>query len=292
MNTVFDVIILGGGPAGAQCALWLKMLGLNPAVVEINDSFGGLQRQNPYQNNWIVTSPYAQTGVQTAIIMADNMRQKNIDVFTKFTEQDISREHGQFTVSGMVEGGQVSLSARMLVVATGVRHRDGGLKRSERIIIGTGRVIEGYDFSGLNVAILGGGDSAAENYPLIKLKAAKSVKMFARNVRARQNLMYKIPKQNVICGAYDVDQSNISVNGEEFDVLCVMYGWHPVNPLSEDIDCQMDGAGFFVTDQNARTSNSNIYAIGECAGKMHPCVVTAMAEGVVAAKSIQSDFGI
>jgi thioredoxin reductase (NADPH) len=49
----FDAVVIGGGPAGASCALWLKLLGFSPTIIEERSRLGGLQNDSPYQNDWI-----------------------------------------------------------------------------------------------------------------------------------------------------------------------------------------------------------------------------------------------
>lgn len=62
---MFDSIIVGGGPAGASCALWLKMLGFKPCIVERRATLGGLQNENPYPNQWIAPI-FGKSGVEVA----------------------------------------------------------------------------------------------------------------------------------------------------------------------------------------------------------------------------------
>ena len=63
-------------------------------------------------------------------------------------------------------------------------------------------------------------------------------------------------------------------------------------PLADALALSRDDDGFFVTDfRTAQTSCAGAYAIGEVARRMHPCIATALADGVVAAKAIQARMG-
>ncbi|MFM8314948.1 MAG: NAD(P)-binding protein, partial [Deltaproteobacteria bacterium] len=50
----YEALIVGGGPAGCSCALWLKHLGLKPLLIERSHRLGGLQNDSPYPNIWIL----------------------------------------------------------------------------------------------------------------------------------------------------------------------------------------------------------------------------------------------
>src|SRR5258708_20205965 len=51
------VRIIGGGPAGMSCALWLANYGFRPLIIEREDGLGGLARHNPYRNDWLLGRP-------------------------------------------------------------------------------------------------------------------------------------------------------------------------------------------------------------------------------------------
>ncbi len=286
---IFDVIIVGGGPAGAQCGLWLKMLGYNPIILEKGSKLGGLQLLNPHENHWTVCVP-GHIGMDLAEAMEVNINRHGVAHILNVSELTIERKNHNFHATFKDTFGAYQMTAPKIVIATGVGHKDGGLTASDKVIIGSGQVIEDQEFTNLSVAILGGGDSAAEAYDFVIEKGAKSVDVYARTLRARKQIYEKIPDQNLHVGAYEVDEVKPMVNGKAYDKLCVMYGWQPVNPLPDSIQIKLDERGFIDVDENYRTSDKNIFAIGECAQRVHPCMVTAMADGVIAAKALQSDF--
>jgi len=144
------------------------------------------------------------------------------------------------------------------------------------------------DYSGLSVAVLGGGDNAFENYVYVRNRGAREVHLYARSVRAQQQWVMRAGAQGVRVGPYQVDPAARSVDGRRYDLILVFYGWEPQADFADSLKLARDERGYIRTDfATAQTSLPDIYAIGEVANRMHPCVVTSMADGVVAAKAIQ-----
>jgi len=95
-------------------------------------------------------------------------------------------------------------------------------------------------------------------------------------------------REGVHVGPYHVDPVARTVDGRAYDLILVFYGWEPQAEFVAGLDLRYSERGYIQTDSaTAETSVAHAYAIGEVANRMHPCVVTSMADGVVAAKSIQ-----
>jgi thioredoxin reductase len=184
---------------------------------------------------------------------------------------------------------------RFLVIASGVRARnlpgaDSG-KRWPGVLVGPGSAIVQQDYQGLSVAVLGGGDNAFENYAYVQGRGARQVHLYARTVRARPQLVAAAAKPDLRVGDYKVDPATRSVNAQPYDLILVFYGWEPQTDFADALRLQRDARGYIHTDfATAQSSAPGVYAIGEVANRMHPCVVTSMADGVVAAKAIQAEL--
>lgn len=293
----FDAIIIGGGPAGASCALWLEKLNYKPALIEERSKLGGLQNDSPYPNQWIAVLP-GQTGQQVAASIQENLSSHKIHCHLDSTVfKVISESNGyrvKFSTSDKVVYNYFSTN---IVVASGVQSASGGLQASKNILIGPGKQLADYSFGGKDVAILGGGDSAFENYEFIKLKKPKSLHIYARfdaihTLKARAEFLERIPRDEVSLhqGTLQIDEQTYTINGKKYDVIVVLYGWTPHIPFLQP-QPKLNERGFIKTNPaTTETSLPNIYAIGEVAQRSHPCCVTAMADGVIAAKAIQSKF--
>lgn len=127
----FDTIVAGDGPAGASCALWLKMLGYRPCIIEKSAALGGLQAESPYANSWVATA-MDKKSAELAQEIHRNVFSNEIDCFFG---QCVQHDGGTRVEadSGMF------VQTRTVVLATGVRSATGGLSASENIIIGPGK---------------------------------------------------------------------------------------------------------------------------------------------------------
>lgn len=292
MQQMHDSVIVGGGPAGASCALWLARLGLTPLLVEASGRLGGLSSDNPFADDWIAVLP-GMTGRQVAANIAISVRAADVPLRLETRVTAVRPCKGGIQASLAEANGSVSpVRGRTLVIASGVRAKGfAGYPPGSRwpgVLIGPGSSIVAQDYAGLSVAVLGGGDNAFENYVYVCNRGARSVHLYARSVRAQQQWRLRAGKEGVRIGPYQVDPATRSVNGRRYDLILVFYGWAPQAGFADGLPLARDERGYIRTDfATAETSVPDIYAIGEVAHRMHPCVVTSMADGVVAAKAIQ-----
>jgi thioredoxin reductase (NADPH) len=295
MRENFDAIIVGGGPAGASCAIWLARLGLAPLLVEASPRLGGLENDNPFRDDWIAVLP-GMTGQQVAANIAQSVVAARVHALTGHRAGRVTRVGNGFDVMLDTAAGALSrVHGRFLVIASGVRPR--GLPGAEPgqtwpgVLVGPGVAIKEQDYSGLSVAVLGGGDNGFENYAYVRGRGAREVHLYSRTVRARPQLVSAAATPDLHVGNYVVDPGARSVNGRRYDLILVFYGWKPQAGFADSLQLERNARGYVITElATARTSTKGVYAIGEVANRMHPCVVTSMADGVVAAKSIQGEI--
>ncbi|OZI20752.1 oxidoreductase [Bordetella genomosp. 9] len=295
MRDTSDAIIVGGGPAGASCAIWLARLGLAPVLVEAGVRLGGLENDNPFRDDWIAVLP-GVTGQQVAANIAQSVAAARVPALTRHRARRVARAGRGFDVMlETADGTPAQLHGRFLVIATGVRAR--GLPGAEPgqqwpgVLVGPGVAIHEQDYRGLSVAILGGGDNGFENYAYVRGRGAREVHLYSRTVRARSQLVAAAATPDLHVGDYVVEPNARSVNGRRYDLILVFYGWEPQAAFADGLQLERDARGYITTEPaTARTSAAGVYAIGEVANRMHPCVVTSMADGVVAAKAIQAEL--
>jgi len=286
-----DALVIGAGPGGVSCAVWLARLGFTPVLIEAGAHVGGLCRSHGYLDGWNASLP-GKTGLQTAANLARSVRQAAVAVRLSCPVTHIRRQDGVFHIQGPALA--QPLQAPHLVLATGVRAR--GLPDMDAseptpgLLIGPGTHVLAQDFRGKTLAVLGGGDNAFENALYARRQGAARVDLYARSIRAQQQFVQRIPAAQLVrTDAVQVSRAPLAVNGRPYDVVLVCYGWDPCVPTLDGLVLQRDARGFVHTDsRTAQTSEPDLYAVGEVAHRQHPCVVTAMADGVVAAKAIQA----
>lgn len=287
-----SAVIIGGGPAGCQCALWLHMLGYEVVLVEKSSQLGGLQFSSPYINNWIVGT-MGLAGQDIAKNIQNHIEVMNIPFYLNESVKKINEQQLGFEIE---VGGDV-IRTHNIVITTGVKPRSSSLMSADNVIIGPGKEIDNFNFTNKKVAILGGGDNAAENYAFIKNTNPKECHLYAKKIIARNNLFNKIDPNDVFLGKYSVDQNTMVINYNnqslQYDVIVVLYGWESNIPeVFEKYRTDLvDDDNFIITDSSGRTRIPNIFAGGEVSRCQNPCVVTAMADGVVIAKTIQMTLG-
>ena len=288
MQQVYDSVIVGGGPAGASCALWLARLGLSPLLVEASERLGGLGNDNPFADDWIAVLP-GVTGQQVAANIDASVRAAGVPLRLSTRPRTCvparAASRPRWPAPGRNHARAAAPSDRLGRARQGLPDHPPGASWPG-VLIGPGSPIVAQDYSGLSVAVLGGGDNAFENYVYVRNRGARAVHLYARSVRAQQ-WVQRAGREGVRIGPYQVDPAARSVDGRQYDLILVFYGWEPQAGFADDLRLARDERGYISTDfATAETSVPDIYAIGEVAHRMHP-VVTSMADGVVAAKAIQ-----
>jgi thioredoxin reductase len=279
-----DAVVIGGGPAGAACALWLHQLGMDVRLLEAGPAVGGLQLRSPYTNRWI-PGMRGRTGQQVAAELQDHLLDASVPHTVDFEVTAIRQAAGgrQWEVAG----GRAVHRARHVVIATGSKPRRGGFVESDCVGIGPGIAMERIAVEGRRVAILGGGDNAFDQAGFALRRGAASVEIFTRSApRAQPILQRQIAVEAVHAGPFHADSQAMTVNGQPFDVFGVQFGFEASIPGA--LRLALDDGYIEVDRSGAVPGLPGLYAAGEVTNFWHPCVTTAYAHGVQVAKSIQN----
>lgn len=290
---MYDIIVIGGGPAGLTAAIYARRANKSVLVIE-KGSFGGQITFSPKVENIpgfseVTGNEFAEKLVEQALGLdaevecAEVLEIKQGDVKTVVTDS------GEF-------------EAKTVIIATGAKHRMLGLPREEEFVgegISFCAVCDGAFYAGRDVAVIGGGNSALQEAILLADLANKVyVVQNLDFLTGEQKLQEKLgAKENVeiilghtvkgIIGdttltGITIADSNDNEKQLDIDGMFVAIGLIPQNEAFEGI-INLDERGYVTSDENCLTNADGIFVAGDCRSKKIRQVATAAADGAVAA---------
>jgi thioredoxin reductase len=314
------VPVVGGGPAGMSCALWLANYGLRPIIIERETALGGMARLDPFPNDWLLGRPL-ETGRQNAAAFAGHIDQAGIECLLATQPQCLRNEGGDVFTLELTRVGPAQakeIACRALVIATGTRFRgeqwledvDNAqrLAASGRIHIGPTYAGEPGADLGAHVAVIGGGDNAFDVSRMLAEKGWRvTLVMRSASPRARPSLVEALRKHEAAGMARIKPQSSVAAladagtkvsmrlkTGEQIEVdhIILLLGYQANGDASwlAELALEQDANGYLRVDDNMETSRPALFAVGDLANPRHPCVATAIAGGTVAAREIARRF--
>lgn len=294
-DTLYDTIIVGAGVAGVTCAVWLKRMGYTVLLLEGSEQVGGMCARNPFKDEWNPTAP-SLTGKEVALNLIESLSLAEIEVKLEHLVMSTRVVDGGFELSVQTPTSELIFHSKKLVVATGVNYKEPvecAGQSFEDVLIGAGARLNNYDFNGKRVAVLGGGDNALENALFAQNKGAADVTVYARTLRGQTHWLERLRAEQVIVGDYSFEPAKKAVAGQIYDVILVFYGYEPQAKWLRGLGVDFDEKNYLVVDlATTETAVAGLYAVGEVTRRQHPCVVTAMADGVTAAKAIQKALSL
>ena len=296
MAKVYDMIIIGGGPGGYTAALYAARAGLSALVLE-KLSAGGQMAMTTQIDNY----PGFEDGVDGFELAAKMQAQaERFGAVTEYAEvygADLALD------PKVVKTSEGDFLGRTVVIATGAGPRELGLAE-EQSLIGRGvaycAACDGMFYKDKTIVVVGGGNSAAADALLLS-RVAKKVIVVHRRDSLRATKIYHQPlmeAENVeFCWNSTVKEilhgdkvSGVIVkdvnSGEERQIDCegvfVSIGRKPATELVKD-QLSLDGSGYIIADESTKTSIGGVFAVGDVRTKALRQVVTAVADGAVAA---------
>ena len=296
MEKMYDMIIVGGGPGGYTAALYATRAGLDVLIVE-RLSAGGQMNLTSQIDNY-PGFPEGVDGFQLGYNMQQQAERfgaktKYAEVLKLELEGNVKRVH---TNEGVYE-------AKTVVISTGANPRQLGVAREKEMIgrgVGYCAHCDGGFYRGKTVAIVGGGNSAAAE-ALYLSRIAKEVILIHRRDTLRATQIYHKPLMDApnirflwnsqveeLLGADILEGVKVRnlQNGEmevlEVQGLFVSVGRKPATDLVKD-QLTLDGAGYIMAGENTKTNIPGVYAVGDVRTKELRQIVTAVADGAMAA---------
>ena len=290
----YDVVVIGGGPAGLTAALYLARARYRVVVVEKNHFGGQITITSEVVN-------YPGVGRTSGTELTETMRKQAEGFGAEFLLAEVTGLELSGDVK-TVRTGRGDLKCFGILLATGAHPRMVGFQGEEQF---RGRGVaycaacDGMFYKGKTVVVVGGGNSAAADALLLS-RVAKKVILVHRRDTLRATKIYHEPlaqAENVEFRWNSVVSALLSgdrltgvrlrdtVTGEESVVDCdgvfVSVGRQPATALAVG-QLELDGGGYIVAGETTETSIPGVYAVGDVRTKPLRQVVTAVADGAVA----------
>lgn len=296
MEHIYDLVIVGGGPGGYTAALYAARAGLDVVVLE-KLSAGGQMALTSQIDNY----PGFPDGID-GFVLGEQMQQgaERFGAKTELAEVlslDLRKDPKVIETSEGIFGG------RAVVIATGANPRLLGLSNEQELV---GRGVnycahcDGMFYRGKTVAVVGGGNSAAADAMLLS-RIAKKVFLIHRRESLRATKVYHEPLEKAENVEF-VWNSSVSqlLHGEKLtgvkvknvntgketvidcDGLFVSIGRAPATELVKG-QLKLDEGGYIIADESTETSIPGVFAVGDIRTKALRQIVTAVADGAMAA---------
>jgi len=275
-----DVAILGGGPAGCSAASWLGQLGLTTMLVEREPRLCATLASLDFAQDWVLGEPAA-----SLTELADRYAAQACATPSLALRLGARVEAAHHAAEGWTlqfAGGE-RVQARALLIATGLRL----LRPARYFAVPHARVLDAAQLTAQREALpvgrtllLGAGDNAAEN-ALFLVERGHDVTLWSRGGwRAQTHLVDRVqvhPRIQLrlatpLPDALVPDADGVTVDTERFDSVAALLGFEP------------EPSAFALLNEHDRP---HAFVAGDASGRWHPCVQTALADGVQAAKQIE-----
>lgn len=291
---MFDIVIVGGGPAGLTAATYACRAGKSVLVIE-KSAFGGQITWSPRVENF--PSYVSVSGTELGDRLLEQAMEQGAEVEL---DEVLSIKDSETVKTVICESGAV-FEGRALIVAVGAKPRTLGVEREEELT-GNGvcycAVCDGAFYSGKTVAVNGGGNSALQDAVLLSEKCAKVYLIHRRDsfrgearlvdvLKAKSNVEFILNASiTKLLGEEELNGIVIEQDGREYGIslegLFVAIGHRPDLTAFSEIT-KLDDAGYADSDERCLTGTPGIFVAGDCRRKDVRQLTTAVADGSVAA---------
>ena len=300
----YDVLILGGGPAGITAAIYSARYHLSTAVVA--KSIGGTANLAGEIENW---PGYIGSGAE----LMKKFRQQAEKFGARFLEAEVNNikkdDNGY-----VLEIEDKEIHTKSLILALGTENRKLNVP-GEKEFLGKGvsycATCDGNFFKGKTVAVVGGANAAAkaalflseitekvhiiyrrqtmrcEPISLKKIKTKKNIEIHYRSNPTQITGDNTVKAMEIEKEIEDEENNTEKIEKIKLDVdgVFIEIGATPVAEIMQALSLKMDEKGYIITDKNAKTNISGVFAAGDNTNNSFKQVVTAAGEGAIAAKS-------
>ncbi len=297
MKHIYDMIIIGGGPAGYTSALYASRAGFDTVIIE-KMSVGGQMMLTDVIDNY----PGFPQGVD-GFTLSENMRlsAERFGATTMYDEVVKVQLNSEIKEVETAYSGK--LYAKTVVIATGANPRELGLE-NEQELLGSGihycAHCDGRFYKDKVAVVVGGGNSAVSDalylshlckkvYLVHRRDVLRATKIYHDQIEKAENIEFCY---NSVLSKVESENSKVSSvslvdvkTSEKRDIDCdgvfISIGRKPATDFLEDA-LELDSGGYIVADESTKTSIDGVFAVGDVRTKVLRQVVTAVSDGAVA----------
>ena len=291
---IYDVIVIGGGPAGLTAATYIRRAGKSVLVIE-KAAFGGQITRSTNVENF--PGYISVSGAQIGDMLLEQAMNQGAEVELEEVVS-VSAEGEEKTV---VCASGAEYTCRALIIATGAKPRTLGLENEERLT-GSGvcycSVCDGAFFAGQDVAVSGGGNSALSDamllseicrkvYLIHRRGSFRGEAMLVEALRGKANVEFVLnAKISALIGGDELSGVEVEQGGERrvlpVSGLFVSIGRAPDTEVFSGL-ISLDKGGYAASGEDCLTVCPGVFVAGDCRAKSVRQLTTAMSDGSVAA---------
>lgn len=304
---MYDVIIIGAGPAGLTAAIYCGRSKLRTKIIERSQPGGQINLTDVIENFPGVASANSKELIDTMVKQTKDLSDVEIDDFKMVCNIKYNGDIIEVSGKSVIDENDFSHSCKALIIATGAQPRKLGLK-GEDGFIGKGvsycAVCDGPLFKDKDIVLIGGGDTALEE-ALYLTKFARKVQLVHRRDKLRgsgilQERIKNNPKIELVLNSVATEILGKDVvekirirdvkTNKEGEINCsgvfIFVGFAANTQFVESF-LDFDSKKYIITNENMATGKKGIFACGDCRKRSFRQIVTACGEGAQAAHSAE-----
>ncbi len=291
---MYDIIVIGGGPAGLTAATYARRAGKTVLVIE-KAAFGGQITWSPKVENFPTIISISGTE------LGDRLLEQTMEQGAEVELEEVTAVETDGDVKRVRCDSGAEYEAKAIIIATGAKPRMLGLEREEELVgsgVGFCAVCDGAFYKGRDVAVNGGGNSALQDamllsetcrrvYLIHRRSSFRGEEKLVEALRRRENVEF-ILESTVEELLGDTELRGIAVRHPggrreiELDGLFVAVGHEPDNKIFAEL-MELDAAGYAASGEDCRTKTPGVFVAGDCRRKAVRQLTTAVADGSAAA---------
>lgn len=299
-NKKYGAVVIGGGPAGYTAAMYCARAGIETLVLEMLSPGGQMATTSNVENY-----PGFEDGID-GFELGEKM-QRNAEKFGAQTEYAEVISLDIDSVPKVISTTEGDILSDTVIIATGANPRKLGLE-GEESLVGKGvaycAYCDGMYYKDKIVAVIGGGDSAAEDalylskickkvYLVHRRNELRAVKSYVKSLNNTKNIELVLnakPSKLIYDSKLNAVELEDTTDGHKFilevDAVFAAVGRIPNTELVKG-KVETDSSGYIVADETGRTNVPGVFAVGDVRTKHLRQIITAASDGANASKFVQ-----